>query len=123
VAGVDTPDIAFTSATPVYTFTRSLGQTYKNVKYLRASLSTWNSKSKYFGFDTAISYSSDPISQFTFDLIVFPNNSFIKLGFNIVLVCENFDLIVDLYGFNMTQINFNYSMDAYIDNQAKYYFF
>lgn len=87
VAGTDTADAAFTAATPVYSFTRSLGQTYSNVKYLRAALSTWNSKSQWFGFDTAITYDTDPISEFRFELTILQNNSFIKLGFSVLLIC------------------------------------
>ena len=67
--------------------TRSLGQTYKNVRFIKAALSTWTSTSKSFGFDTEIYYESDPVSYFKFNLTIIGNSQFVRIGFAVLIVC------------------------------------
>ena len=104
--------------------TRSLGQTYKNVKYIKAALSTWTSTSKYFGFDTAVYYDSDPISYFNFNLTIMPNSQFVKIGFSVLLICQDFDMILNLYTFYMDQHKTNFTKSIFIPaNNAAHRFF
>ena len=104
--------------------TRSLGQTYKNVKYIKAALSTWSSTSKYFGFDVAVYYESDPVSYFKLNLTILPNSQFVKIGFSVLLVCQDFDTILNLHSFYMDQHQTYFNKSIYIpSNNAAHKFF
>jgi hypothetical protein len=118
VGGTDTTDATFNPDTSVYTFTRSLWQTYKDVKYVRAALSSWSSKTQYFGFDTAVYYETDPVSEIKFNITIMPQNSFAKLGFTVVIVSSDFNLVLTLHSFNLTSINTWHNLSTPISSSS-----
>lgn len=84
---------------------KSFGQTYKDVKYIKAALSTWSSTSRYFGFDTVVYYDSDPVSYFKLNLTILPNSQFLKIGFSVLLIAQDLNTVINLYSFYMDQHN------------------
>lgn len=86
------------------------------MKYIRAALSTWASTSKYFGLDVLVYYESDPISQFKLNLTIMPNAEFTKVGFSVVLICQDYDTIAKIFSFYMDVHKGNVTQPAYISS-------
>lgn len=97
-----------------YTLTRTLSHSYKNVQFIRACLSTYSTNSTYFGFDVIASAMNEPATSINITLSIALNSSFTQIGFNIILVCDGFNSVVNFVAYNMSIHNTYYNKSTLI---------
>lgn len=83
-------------------------------------MSTYGSNSTFFGFDVAASALNEPATSVRVSLSVALSSSYTQIGFNIILVCDGFNSIVNFVAFNMSVHNTFSSVNALIPLNNNY---